>query len=60
MTRAWLADKIEVTHTSILKRSLQVIAVDHADSKGEEFRKYICENWRLVDKNIIHMIGTNS
>lgn len=32
---------------------LQVIIVDHADLKEESFRKYICENWWPIDKNLV-------
>lgn len=32
---------------------LQVIIVDHADLDTESFRKYICENWWPIDKNLV-------
>lgn len=42
-----------IDRTNEAKGKLQVIVVDHANLKGEEFRKYICENWWTVDKNLI-------
>ncbi len=42
-----------IEHTIETKGKLQVIIVDHADLKEESFRKYICENWWPIDKNLV-------
>lgn len=35
------------------KGKLQVIVVDHANLKDEEFKNHICENWWPIDKNLV-------
>lgn len=42
-----------IDHTNELNGKLQVIVVDHANMKEELFRKFICENWWLIDNNLI-------
>ena len=42
-----------IDRTSELNGKLQVIIVDHADLKEKSFRKFICENWWPIDKNLI-------
>lgn len=42
-----------IDRTNELNGKLQVIIVDHADLKEESFRKFICENWWPIDKNLV-------
>lgn len=42
-----------INRTNELKGKLQVIIVDHADLEDEFFRKFICENWWSVNKNLV-------
>lgn len=42
-----------IDRTNELNGKLQVIVVDHANMKEELFRKFICENWWLIDNNLI-------
>ena len=42
-----------IDRTNELNGKLQVIIVDHADLKEESFRKFICENWWTIDKNLV-------
>ena len=42
-----------IDRTNELNGKLQVIIVDHADLKEESFRKFICENWWPINKNLI-------
>lgn len=42
-----------IDRTKELNGKLQVIIVDHADLKEESFRKFICENWWSLNKNLV-------
>lgn len=42
-----------IERTKEAKGKLQVIVVDHANLKDEEFKNHICENWWPIDKNLV-------
>lgn len=42
-----------IKRTKEAKGKLQVIVVDHANLKDEEFKNHICENWWPIDKNLV-------
>lgn len=42
-----------IDRTNELNGKLQVIIVDHANLKEKSFRRFICENWWPVDKNLV-------
>lgn len=42
-----------INRTNEAKGKLQVIIVDHADLKGDSFRKFVCEDWWSSDDNLV-------